>query len=349
MKTLKSLLIRIRNNNEDGFTIIEMVITILIVSVLSGISIATYNGFRRDAIQGTLISDVRNAGVKLQGIIILSDNPGIVPENVPFFVSDENSNLEVQVIENPKGSYCVIGSNTRYEDMIIYYASEFGGITNNPAHCGIPDKQNDTPVEEVIATPEPTVEPSPVTTQTVEPTVSVSATPSPAAIPTITPTQSQTSTQTYNINTAGAPGMATYIPQEAEIIIAMDLPDATCKALIEENVRAKTNLYDRIKYYNLTSIMARLQSKNATIESILAHTPEGERYNRSLTAIKANAKCSDYINKKTTVTKYYEEVYNAEKTAYHEFLRNLQEHSAVTYAYNQSYTKLYNRVYGTTL
>lgn len=170
---------------EDGFTIIELALVCVIIGVLSAIAIPFFGSQREDAIEATLVSDVRNAAMEMEKQAIFSED-GYAPE-VPatFFESDGNM-VVIDSSGSSNYSYCIIGSNPDYEDMFLYYHSDNRVVTRDMKTCGF------VPIEEMGPLPlSPIVEPAPVVTPMPTPTPTPSATTAPAEMPVpVTPSPS---------------------------------------------------------------------------------------------------------------------------------------------------------------
>ena len=168
---------------EDGFTIIELVVVCFIIGILSAVAIPYFGSQRENAIEATLVSDVRNAAMEMEKEAIFSET-GYAPE-IPatFFKSNENM-VVIDASNSSEYSYCIIGSNPNYEDMFLYYHSDNRKVTTDMKTCGF------VPIEEMGPLPitpntEPTNPPVPEPVPTPTPTESLVITPIPA--PTSTP------------------------------------------------------------------------------------------------------------------------------------------------------------------
>lgn len=55
-----------QNTNDDGFTIVELLIVIVVIAILATISVVAYNGIQDRAIASTLTSDLANFAKKIE-------------------------------------------------------------------------------------------------------------------------------------------------------------------------------------------------------------------------------------------------------------------------------------------
>lgn len=315
-----------RRNREDGFTLLEIMIVAVVIGVLAGISIPVFNAQKKKAIHATLVADVKNAGLVMQEDLIFTNDPYsmLLPN---FFLSQNSNVIQINHLQSSADFFCIVGTNTTYEDMFVYYDSEKGGMVDDAEACGHIEDIKDLP-------------PSSTTT----PQNPGNAEPSPE--PTPTPTPAPSTGVGNGTVTKPKPGDLDYIPPAVEEAMEVKIPNNVCKAKIEEHIDAYTALYNSLKYQNLVSVMARLQSGNKDIADILKNTKEGKRAITASKAIESDPICSKYISVKSTTTTYYYKEYDELTKAYYEFMNNLNENSADAYAYTKAYKKLYDRVYG---
>lgn len=304
-----------KEGRENGFTLIEILVTVIMVGILSSIAIPIFNVQKKKAIHASLVADVKNAGFVMQDALIFSDDPYsmLLPN---FFVSQDTNVIQVNHMQSSADFFCIIGTNETYPDMFVYFDSAKGGMLNDPEACGQSSKAegNQSDPQNSNTYPNPT----PAPTGAVQ-------------------NESQTRPQ---------PGDANYIPPEIQFAMNTPFPNNQCQAKVTEHIEAYAALYASLKYQNLVSVMARLQSDNKEIADILKNTVEGKRAIEASRAIERDPVCSNYVSIRTTATSYYFDDYDEMTKAYIEFMNNLTETSADTYAYVKAYKKLYYRVYG---
>lgn len=61
-------------NNSNGFTIVELIITIVIISILSVIALTSYYGITTKAIDSSIASDASNMDTKQKVHIVENDS-----------------------------------------------------------------------------------------------------------------------------------------------------------------------------------------------------------------------------------------------------------------------------------
>lgn len=187
--------------DEDAFTIIEIMVVAFIVGVLAAVSIPVFKAQTKSAVRIALVADVRNAASAMEKAEIFSKDgyKSVLPED---FVASENNTIEVLVDQSSKTYYCLMGTNSTYKDMFVYYNSSTRKLitegTEDSSQCGAngstegesytPDPNNPGGVAgETVTNPNPApttpVVPNPA------PTVPVVTNPVPA-VPTPSPTNS---------------------------------------------------------------------------------------------------------------------------------------------------------------
>jgi prepilin-type N-terminal cleavage/methylation domain-containing protein len=69
MSTTGSALKRARLGRDQGFTLVELLVVVLIIGVLAGIAIPTYLNQRKKAVDASLKSDLKNAAIAARMIV----------------------------------------------------------------------------------------------------------------------------------------------------------------------------------------------------------------------------------------------------------------------------------------
>jgi type IV pilus assembly protein PilA len=116
--------------SEDGFTLIELFVVILLIATLAAIAIPVFLSQRHKAYDSSAQSDLRNLAVSEDGY--LSDNPALPYATAVqlaatvdrLAVSPQNS---VWVFRNGAQGYCLVGHNTN-SSVYLVYNSLNGGL-----------------------------------------------------------------------------------------------------------------------------------------------------------------------------------------------------------------------------
>jgi prepilin-type N-terminal cleavage/methylation domain-containing protein len=120
---------------EEGFTLIEIITVCMILATLSAIALPFFMGQRRDAIEATLVSDVRNAAMEMEKQAIFSAT-GYAPELPETFFESDGNVVVIDATRSNEKAYCIMGSNPDYGDMFIYYHSDSRKVTHDMSTCG---------------------------------------------------------------------------------------------------------------------------------------------------------------------------------------------------------------------
>lgn len=173
---------------EQGFTLVELMITILIVGILAAIAVPAFATAQVAGYKATVKSDVHNTVVNIATYLASNPTAEFV-DPAALVVSPDNC----IVVIGSFADYTVEGGSNHITDWGLHYAAERGTYQE----AAIPACLDEVtpPAEETPATPEPSVPATPEPTVPAEPTPepSVPATPEPV-IPAATAPQNLTAT-----------------------------------------------------------------------------------------------------------------------------------------------------------
>lgn len=96
-----------KDNYEDGFTLTELIVVIVIIGILAAIAVPMYINNRHQATDVALKADVKNAANLLEATMTDGEK---TPRVVPLSTSDTNSLITITL--PPQGGFCLKGIAT---------------------------------------------------------------------------------------------------------------------------------------------------------------------------------------------------------------------------------------------
>lgn len=124
--------------NEDGFTLIEILVVILIIGILASIAVPLFMNQRKKSIDASTMSDVKNAGLAMQTYFTSNPQAEYAPveEIRKIFTKTPGT---VVIIMGTKDDYCAYGYNvsgkkypggawTSEGQPYVTYVSNEGGL-----------------------------------------------------------------------------------------------------------------------------------------------------------------------------------------------------------------------------
>lgn len=118
----------IGKGDEDGFSMIELFVIMIIIGILAAIAIPLLVRQRERAVHASLRSDLRNAATTMETYYLEKGQyaASALDLEAPF-PTDKNTDLTIVATGNAADSYCLKATNPG-SSSAIYYDSDKGGV-----------------------------------------------------------------------------------------------------------------------------------------------------------------------------------------------------------------------------
>ena len=114
----------LKRNSASGFTIIELIVVILVISILSTIVSISYGSYLHDTGETQVKTDLISAASKLKTAAVDS---GVYPSSgskadlvAAGFEGSSDVTITPIVVTAPDTSFCLSGTSNKYSDITFY-------------------------------------------------------------------------------------------------------------------------------------------------------------------------------------------------------------------------------------
>lgn len=122
------------SKNEEGFTLVELMIVIVIIGILAAVAIPIFANQQKSAIEATIKNDMKNAATVIQ--TEATKNAGKYASWIPSYSAQSADNQVIlDQAKSNKQMYCLTGKNPAVAGVTYYLSSADGKLSTSASAC----------------------------------------------------------------------------------------------------------------------------------------------------------------------------------------------------------------------
>jgi prepilin-type N-terminal cleavage/methylation domain-containing protein len=123
---------------QKGFTIVELLVVIVIISILAVITIVGFNSIQKQATEAGISSDLQNSTQQLEKDKIISGSDQYEPSLITKHLSNTGAHSTVDFIYGTKSSYCFQATSPKRPGVVHHVDSSNGVSSVLSGSCPTP-------------------------------------------------------------------------------------------------------------------------------------------------------------------------------------------------------------------